>query len=359
MTISDRLEKLRGVLAGQEIDGMLVSQPENRYYLSGFTGSAGYLLITAGKAVLATDFRYVEQVKEESPDYEIFQIKGDPANWFPELTSGLGLKKLGIEAGEMTYSMFRRMSDIISKAKPPLKLIPLQGTVEGLRVIKEPEEIEFITRAVEISDGAFRHIEGIIRAGMTETEVAWELEKYMRENGSQKIPFDIIVAAGANAARPHARPSERRIEAGEPVLMDLGARVAGYTSDLSRTIVAGEADEGFKKVYDTVLGGQLTALALIQEGMTGEEADRMARTVIEEAGYGEAFGHSLGHGVGLATHEAPRLGPGSTETIKNGMVFSIEPGVYLPEWGGVRIEDLVTMENGKIRILTRAGKELR
>jgi Xaa-Pro aminopeptidase len=139
--------------------------------------------------------------------------------------------------------------------------------------------------------------------------------------------------------------------------MDLGARVEGYASDLSRTIVVGQADDRFKKVYDTVLGGQLTALAIIQEGMTGEEVDRLARTVIEEAGYGDAFGHALGHGVGLAAHEAPRLGAGSTETIKNGMVFSIEPGVYLPGWGGVRIEDLVTMENGKIRIMTRAGKE--
>ncbi len=359
MKIRDRLQKLRGELAGKEIDGMLVSQPENRYYLSGFTGSAGWLLITVEKAVLATDFRYVEQVKEQSPDYEIYQIKGDLAGWFPEVTSGLRLQKLGIEAGQVTYSMFRQMSDIISKLKPPLKLVPLDGTVEGLRAIKEPEEIELIARAVEISDGAFGHIEGIIRAGMTEKEVAWELEKYMRENGSEKIPFKVIVAAGPNAAQPHARPSERRIREGEPVLMDLGARVAGYASDLSRTIVVGQADDRFKKVYDTVLGGQLTALALVQEGMTGEEADRMARTVIEEAGYGEAFGHALGHGVGLAAHEAPRLGPGSTERIKNGMVFSVEPGVYLPGWGGVRIEDLVTMENGKIRIMTRAGKELR
>ena len=357
MKINDRLQKLRGELAGKEIEAILVPQPENRYYLSGFTGSAGFLLITAEKAVLATDFRYVEQVKEQSPEYEIYEIRGDIAGWLPEVTLGLRLKKLGIEAEQVTFSMFRQMSDIISKSKPPLKLVPLEGTVEGLRAIKEPEEIEFIMSATEISDSAFRHIEGIIRAGMTEKEVAWELEKYLRENGSEKIPFDIIVACGANAARPHARPSERRIGEGEPVLMDLGARVAGYTSDLSRTIVTGQPDDRFKKVYDTVLGGQLTALALIQEGMTGEEADRLARTVIEEAGYGDAFGHALGHGVGLAAHEAPRLGPGSTETIKNGMVFSIEPGVYLPGWGGVRIEDLVTMENGKIRIMTKAGKE--
>ncbi|MCH8865174.1 MAG: aminopeptidase P family protein [Chloroflexi bacterium] len=357
MKITDRLQKLRGEMAGREVDAILISQPENRYYLSGFTGSAGCLLITAEKAVLATDFRYVEQVKEQSPEYEIYQIKGDLADWFPEVTSGLSLKKLGIEAGQVTYSMFRQMSDIISKAKLPMKLVPLEGTVEGLRAIKEPEEIELIARAVEISDSAFGHIEGIIRAGMTEKEVAWELEKYLRENGSEKIPFDVIVAAGPNAALPHARPSERRIGEGEPVLMDLGARVEGYASDLSRTIVVGQPDDRFKKVYDTVLGGQLTALAIIQEGMTGEEADRLARTVIEEAGYGDAFGHALGHGVGLAAHEAPRLGPGSTETIKNGMVFSIEPGVYLPGWGGVRIEDLVTMENGKIRVMTRAGKE--
>ncbi|MFC1941270.1 M24 family metallopeptidase, partial [Chloroflexota bacterium] len=179
---------------------------------------------------------------------------------------------------------------------------------------------------------------------------------FMRENGSQTIPFDAIVASGPNSALPHAKPSQRQIESREPVLMDIGARIEGYSSDISRTICLGTPDDTFKKVYDTVLGAQLAAIAIIKEGMSGEEADSMARTVIEEAGYGEAFGHSLGHGVGLAPHEKPRLGPKSTELLTSGMVFTVEPGIYLTGWGGVRIEDLVVMEDSKVRALSRAKK---
>ncbi len=278
------------------------------------------------------------------------------ADWLPELLAETKADSLGFESRDVTQDTYRRMSDIAGKVESPLRLVPLADTVERLRMIKEPEEIELISRAVEISDNAFRHIEGEIRVGMTEKEIAWELEKYMRENGSEQIPFEVIVAAGPNAALPHARPSERRIQKGEPVLMDLGARGMGYASDLSRTIGTGKPNGTFRKIYDTVLGAQLTALSLIREGMTGEQADRLARTVIEETGYGNEFGHALGHGVGLAVHEEPRLGPGSTETLKEGMVFTIEPGIYLPGWGGARIEDLATIENGKIRVITRARK---
>jgi Xaa-Pro aminopeptidase len=228
--------------------------------------------------------------------------------------------------------------------------------VESLRAVKENEEIEAITRAVEISDNALEHIEQNIHAGMSEKNVAWELEKYMRECGSQSVPFDIIVAAGPNAALPHAVPSERTIQEGEPVLIDIGARIDDYASDLTRTICPGEPDEKFKKVYDIVLGAQLTAIELIKEGMTGEQADSLARTAIAEAGYADAFGHALGHGIGLAAHESPRLGPGSVDELVSGMVFSIEPGIYFPGWGGVRIEDLTIMENGKLRVLSKARK---
>lgn len=343
-------------MAEREVGAVLISQPENRYYLSGFTGSAGFLLITLTKAVLATDFRYTGQGKEQAPDYEIFQIKGDMADWLPELLAEVGTERLGFESRHITQDTYRQMSEISRKAEPPLRMVPLTDTVEKLRLIKEPEEIELISQAVEIGDNAFRYIEGKIRVGMPESGIAWELEKYMRENGGEQLPFEVIVAAGPNAALPHARPSGRQVKEGEPVLMDLGARVGGYAGDLSRTICFGKPDDTFKKVYDTVLGAQLTALSLIQEGMTGGQADRLARTIIEEAGYGDAFGHALGHGVGLAVHEEPRLGPGSAEVLKEGMVFTIEPGVYLPGWGGVRIEDLGTIENGKIRIITKARK---
>ncbi|HEY82976.1 MAG TPA: aminopeptidase P family protein [Dehalococcoidia bacterium] len=354
--MSARLGKLRQKLAEKELDAIFISQPENRYYLSGFDGSAGFLLITAQDAILATDFRYLEQAKEQTPEYRIFPIAGDMANWFPELISGLALAKLGFEAGHITLSLYRKLSDIIGKLESPPKLVPLDGLVESLRAVKEPEEIAAIARAAELADRAFEHIEGILQAGMTEKEAAWEIEKFLRESGSQAVPFDIIVASGPNSALPHAKPSPRSIQPGEPVLLDIGARVSGYSSDLSRTICLGAPDDTFKKVYDIVLGAQLTALELIKEGMTGEEADKLARTVIAEAGYEKAFGHSLGHGVGLAAHESPRLGPGTTEPLTSGMVFTIEPGVYLPGWGGVRIEDLVVMENGRAKIISKSRK---
>ena len=178
----------------------------------------------------------------------------------------------------------------------------------------------------------------------------------MRENGSQSVPFDVIVASGPNSALPHAKPSQRQISSGEPIVIDIGARFGGYASDLTRTIYLGVTDDAFRKVYDTVLGAQLAAIAIIKEGMSGNEADSLARTVIEQAGYGEAFGHGLGHGVGLAPHEQPRLGPNSTEIISSGMVFTVEPGIYLSGWGGVRIEDLAVMEGDKVRVLSKARK---
>ncbi len=356
MEVSNRLQNLRQRLAEKELDGILVSQPENRYYLSGFDGSAGFLLITAKDTILATDFRYIEQAGKQAPDYEIFRITNDVASWFPEMAAGLNLGQLGFEAEQITFAMYRRLTGALEKASSQVKFVPTDGLVESLRTIKEPEEIEIITKAIAISDSAVEHVKEIIHIGMSEQEIAWEIEKFMRENGSQSLPFDIIVASGPNSARPHARPSSRAVRSGEPIVIDIGARIDGYASDLSRTICPGNPDNTFNKVYDIVLGAQLTAIAMIKEGMTGGEADSLARVVIEEAGYGEAFGHGLGHGIGLAPHELPRLGPNSSENLVNGMVFTIEPGIYLTGWGGVRIEDVVVMENGKLRVITRAKK---
>ncbi|MFC1934294.1 M24 family metallopeptidase [Chloroflexota bacterium] len=354
--ITNRLKKLRQSLVEKEIDAIFVSQPENRYYLSGFDGSSGYLLITPQDAVLATDFRYVGQAKTQAPDYQIFQITGNMPDWFSRLVAGQNSSRLGFEAGDITFAMYRQLSDILNKAQFRLKLVPVDGLVESLRMIKEPEEIELITKAAEIAVRALEYIEDKMRIGMAEREVAWEIEKFMRENGSQALPFEVIVASGPNSALPHAKPSQRQISPGEPIVIDIGARFGGYSSDLSRTICLGTPDDTFKKVYDTVLGAQLAAIAIIKGGMSGDEADSLARTVIEQAGYGEAFGHGLGHGVGLVPHEQPRLGPNSTELLSSGMVFTIEPGIYLTGWGGVRIEDLLVMEGDKARVLSKARK---
>jgi len=355
LRITDRLQKLRQGLVEQGIDALLISQPENRYYLSGFDGSSGYLLITPQKATLATDFRYIEQAKTQAPDYEIFRITSDTDSWFPELVAGLNLERLGFEAGDVTFAMYWRLTELFSKAESRLKLVPVGGLVESLRSKKEPEEIELITKAVEITDNAFKYIEEIIHIGMTEKELAWEIERFLRETGSEAVPFDIIVASGPNSALPHAKPSSRAIRAGEPVIIDIGAKCGGYSSDLSRTTCLGSGDDTFNKIYDTVLRAQQAALTGIEAGMTGDQADSLARAVIEQAGYGEAFGHGLGHGLGLAPHEQPRLGPRSSDRLVDGMVFTIEPGIYLVGWGGVRIEDDVVMESGKARLISKAG----
>ena len=354
MKIGNRLQRLRQRLGEKEIDGIFVSQPENRCYLSGFDGSAGYLLITPQNKILATDFRYIEQAQRQAPDYKIFPISSGILDWLPKLVADLGLKRLGFEAGHITFAMHQQLTDTLKQSQ--LKLIPVDGLIESLRVIKEPEEIELIIKAVEITDSAFEYIEDMVHIGMSEKEVAWEIEKFLRENGSEPIPFDIIVASGPNSALPHAKPSSGAIHSGEPIIIDIGARVGGYSSDLSRTICLDTADDTFNKVYDTVLRAQLTAIAAIKKGMTGGEIDDLARIVIKQTGYGEAFGHSLGHGIGLAPHEQPRLGPNSSEPLAAGMVFTIEPGIYLTGWGGVRIEDVVVMEEGKIRVISKARK---
>ncbi len=356
MTVSNRLQKLRQKLTEKEIDAIFISQPENRLYLSGFDGSSGFLLITPQKAILATDFRYIEQAGIQARDYEIFRITNSTADWFPNLVGDLNIMKLGFEAGDITFTTHHQLRDALNKKQIPTKLAPVNGLVESLRAVKEPDEIERIKKAVAISDAAYAHVEGIIHPGMTEKQVAWEIEKSLRENGSQAVPFEIIVASGPNSAQPHARPSDCAINHGEPIVIDMGARFDGYASDMSRTICLGTPDDTFRKVYNIVLDAQLTAMSIINEGTTGEQADGSARTIIERAGYGEAFGHALGHGVGLAPHELPRLGPGSNEPLTSGMVFTVEPGIYLSGWGGIRIEDTVIMENGKTRAMSKARK---
>jgi Xaa-Pro aminopeptidase len=354
--IKERLEKLRRLLTAKKMKALFVSQPDNRRYLSGFDGSAGLLLITQKENFLATDSRYTEQARIQAPEYEILETKGELGGWLPTLADRLGLKELHFEAGHLTFAAVQNLGQSLAKSASRPRLTPTDDLVESLRDVKEPGEIELVTRAAQMCDAAFEHVLGVIKAGMTEKEVAWELERFLRERGSQPLPFDIIVASGPNSALPHARPTNRPIGPGEPVLIDFGARVDGYSSDISRTLCLGQADATYKKVYGTVLAAQLAAINGIKAGMSGQQADAVAREVIKKAGYGENFGHGLGHGLGLAIHEEPRLGPGAELVLADSMVFTIEPGIYLPGWGGVRIEDTVVMECGRIRVLSQAGK---
>ena len=269
----------------------------------------------------------------------------------------LGIHRLGFESGATSFAQYSQILEIISRQKIQLELVTLENVVENLRTIKEPEEIAKIRKAAEISDRAFESVADNLKPGMTEKEIAWMLEKYMREAGSLSIPFEIIVGAGPNGALPHAQPSDRPIAEHEPIVIDMGANFEGYSSDLTRTICLGKPDATFVKIYSIVRKAQEAAINGIRQGISGIQADSLARDIIKEAGYNDMFGHGLGHGVGLATHDpAPRLSYLSNDIMANGMVFSIEPGIYLPEWGGVRIEDLAMLENGKVKLLSHAKK---
>lgn len=353
----DRLARLRHRLGEAGLEALLVSTPENRRWLSGFTGSAGWLFITPHHALLATDFRYVEQAEQEAPAFRVVRI-GAGLSWFPQLVRETGVRRVGCEAAHLPVATYQGLLDALREAGAEgVSLQPTQGLVEALRMGKDPQEVALIARAVAIAEEAMRRVAPTIREGETERAVAWRLEKEMRELGAEAVAFPIIVAAGPSAALPHHRPTDRPLRRGEPIVIDWGARYQGYCCDITRTFCLGAPSDTFRRVYGTVLTAQQQAMAAIRPGMPAGEADGVARRVIEEAGYGENFGHSLGHGIGLAVHEAPRLGPGSQTPLEEGMVFTVEPGVYLSGWGGVRIEDTVALEGGRVRPLTTLPKD--
>jgi Xaa-Pro aminopeptidase len=344
-------------LTERELDALLISTAENRRYLSGFTGSAGYLIITPDRAILFTDSRYTEQATGQAPDFQVAQVRGG-WDWLPEALKETGAKQVGFESENMPVAAYQRLLDTLKKdqALERISLIPTSGVVEELRVAKDQEELALLQKAIDASDAAMEAVCPTIQEGMTEREVAWRMETAMREFGADSASFSTIVASGPNGAMAHHRPTDRAIRAGEPIVIDMGARVGGYCSDITRTVVVGELDEMFRKIYDIVLGAQLTAINIVRPGLTGEECDDLARTVIAEAGYGDNFGHSLGHGIGLAVHESPRVGPQSSDLLRPGMVFTIEPGIYVTGWGGVRIEDIVILREVGATSLSKAGK---
>ena len=353
-----RLERLRAKLEEEELDAILISSEHNRRYLSGFNGTAGYLLVSRDDAVVATDFRYLEQAAVQAPGFQIERIRAR-LDWLPRLAAEMGVTVVGIEADDVTLALNDRMTEACNEAAnhgARIELTPTSGITAGLRSVKDEDELSVLTRAIEIGDEAFNEVAKSLEPGVTETEVAWRIEISMRERGAESLGFDTIVASGANGARPHHLAADRELRESEPVVIDMGCRYQGYCSDLTRTLFFGEPDDEFKKIYDVVLMAQLTAIETVEAGMTGVEADRLARVVIEEAGYGEMFGHSLGHGIGLEVHERPGIGPNATGELRDGMVFTVEPGIYLPGRGGVRIEDVVVLENGRTRVISHAAK---
>ncbi|MSQ08957.1 MAG: aminopeptidase P family protein [Dehalococcoidia bacterium] len=353
-----RIDRLRAKIEEEKLDGILISSGENRRYLSGFVSTAGWLFVTKANAVLCTDFRYTEQAGLQAPGYRVDRI-GGKLDWMSKLFVEHGAKQVGFEADHITVAQFDRINEAMKDVKDlpsGTQLRPTQGITLGLRAVKDAEEVNLLSRAIQIGDEAFAEVEKTLSPGMTEEEVAWRIEQAVRVRGAEAISFDTIVGSGPNAARPHHRAGSDVLREGQTIVIDMGARYQGYCSDLTRTVVLGKPDSQAKKVYDIVLAAQLAAIEMVRPGMTGAECDGIARKVIQEAGHGDAFGHSLGHGVGLEVHESPGVGPSSPGKLQENMVFTIEPGIYITGWGGVRIEDVVVLENGRARVLSKAPR---
>lgn len=351
--MSVKLSALRERLKTENLDGFFVTNPYNRRYLSGFTGTSGNLVITADSAQLITDFRYVEQAGQQAPDFTVVRHERDILECVGEQVKKHGVKRLAFEQDHVTYSLYQKLAGFI----PGVELVPVQGIIEELRLIKTESEIKIIKEAAVIADQAFTHILDFIKPGVTERQVANELEFTMRRLGATASSFDTIVASGYRSALPHGVATDKCIQTGEIVTLDFGAYYQGYCSDITRTISVGKPDPKLEEIYSIVLKAQLNGVQKIKPGMSGKEADALTRDIIGEAGYAEYFGHGTGHGVGLEIHEGPTLSPRGEQTLQPGMVVTVEPGIYVPGLGGVRIEDDVVITEQGCEIITSSPKE--
>ncbi|MDQ0197333.1 M24 family metallopeptidase [Neobacillus ginsengisoli] len=348
-----KLERLRAAFSTLGIDGILITSPYNRRYMTNFTGTSGVVLISTDKAQFITDFRYIEQASKQCQGYEIVKISGTIPEEVAKQAKNLGIQKLGFEEDYLTFSSFKTYEKEVEAG-----LVPISGVIEKLRLIKTDAEIKILKEAADIADAAFKHILDFIRPGKTELEVSNELEFFMRRAGAISSSFDTIVASGHRSALPHGVASEKIIEAGDFVTLDYGAYYKGYVSDITRTIAVGEPDAKLKEIYEIVLEAQLRGMDGIKPGMTGKEADALTRDYITEKGYGEYFGHSTGHGIGLEVHEGPALSLKSDLVLEPGMIVTCEPGIYIPGLGGVRIEDDTLITKDLNEALTHSTKEL-
>ncbi len=348
-----RLDRARAKLAEKDLDAIYITSEINQRYITDFSFTDGSVLITKKASYVITDFRYIEAAKAKVVgDYEI--TTGRKGNYLYELCRDNGVTKLGFEDASISYAGYRSLSERL----PGITLVPSGHFVEELRLYKEPGEVENIVRAQRIAERAFAELVPEIRRGMLETEVALELEYKMRKLGAEDKSFETIAVSGSASAMPHGVPRERPIENGF-FTFDFGALVNGYHSDMTRTIVIGKADDEMKRLYNTVLEAQLAAEAVITEGFRNFDADKTARDIIENAGYHNCFGHSLGHGVGLEIHEAPSLSSGAGDAIlKAGQIVTVEPGIYIEGKYGCRIEDMMLITEGGAELLTDCPKEL-
>jgi Xaa-Pro aminopeptidase len=352
--MEQRIGRLRKKMAEAGLESFLISNPFNRRYISGFTGSAGLALITASEAILITDFRYLTQVKEQAPHMTLVQHTGSIFGTVAKECQKLGIKKLAFEQDHLTFAEAMKLKEALGE----IQTEPVSGIVEELRMIKDTEELEIIREAASIVDRTFATIVQELKPGMKEQEVALRIEVLMREMGASSSSFETIVASGKRSALPHGTASNKKLDKGDLVTLDFGAYYKGYASDITRTVMLGKPNEKQKEIYDIVLEANKQTVSAVRSGMTGREADAIARDYIKKHGYGDNFGHGTGHGLGLEVHEAPRLSALGDTVLAPGMVVTVEPGIYLPDFGGVRIEDDVIVTESGNEVITHANKEL-
>ncbi|MER2106624.1 MAG: Xaa-Pro peptidase family protein [Solibacillus sp.] len=348
-----KLAKLRHMLKEKQLDALLITDEYNRRYMTGFTGTAGVALVSQTDAVFITDFRYTEQAAAQVQNFRIVQHTGPIIQEVATQARALGVETIGFEKNSMNYGLYELYNETVQA-----QFVPISGLIEKIRLIKTPEEINIIKVACEIADAAFTHILDFIKPGITELDVSNELEFFMRKQGATSSSFDTIVASGVRSALPHGVATDKVIERGDFVTLDFGAYYNGYISDITRTIAVGEPSAKLREMYEVVFQAQALALEKVAPGMTGIEADAVARNYLAAKGYGEAFGHSTGHGIGLEVHEGPLLSSRTETVLEPNMVVTIEPGVYVPGIGGVRIEDDIVITESGNKVLTHSSKQL-
>lgn len=351
-----RINKVKEKVKKNNLDGFLITSENNVRYLSGFfgKGSGSWLIVTEGQQYLLTDSRFTEQANKQAPNYKKIIWKRPYIKHFSNLIKEIKLKKLGFESNHISYQVFLK----INKEIPKVELIPVFRWVEEMRVVKSKEEIDLIKRAASISDKAFSIIINEIEVGMKERDIANKLDFILRDLGADKESFDTIIASGIMSSMPHATASNRVINDGDMIKMDFGSVVDGYHSDMTRMVVVGKTTNKQKNIFDIVLEAQIKALNAVRPEVKCKDLDKIARDIITEKGYGEYFLHGLGHGVGLDIHESPTLTKNSEEILKESMIITIEPGIYIPDFGGVRIEDLVLVTEDGYEILSITEKRL-
>lgn len=350
----NRLKRLREKLKLKDVEAVLINKRENYFYLSGFTGTFAHLVISQDDAYLITDFRYTEQARNQASAYKVVECSGNSIDALNEIINKIGIKKIGFEENYLTYQIFTEYKNRFSASD----FLPFGKEIGELRVIKDEVEIASIKKAVEIADEAFTHILKLIKPGVREIEIAAEIEYHMKKLGASGPSFDTIVASGKRAAMPHGVASEKVIEMGDIITLDYGCIYNNYCSDMTRTVFLGEPDKELIKIYEIVKRAQFQALASAHRGLKGKDIDSIARSIISESGYGANFGHSLGHGVGIEIHEEPRLSVRGEVVMENGMVVTVEPGIYVEDLGGVRIEDMIVINDQKPDVLTSSTKEI-